>query len=311
MESVKGSEFWEKLHGRSPILRKDADAIREFVKHAFTSRDAEEALDIFSTPTLMEDIIIYAVFHFLRELGARCYVSNSQIPCVLTMASLSERFVPALLEQNLHRVYTLPKEIRRGIYETPERIIFSYNLAWMMVETYKAREEQRTYLQTIGRAPQEIFPMNITEKVFTPSEAEIDAAFAHVAAFEKGETESTNTPSGRVPIGSSILLMSIASAFHVVPGLFDDMKEYYDDLAREGTETGFRLTTISRAITPYLFAACCTFLRHISKKFADVRIDIGKQENQPGLLTEIYPKRLTEVFQRLVPWERTNTLFRM
>ena len=116
MESVKGSEFWEKLHGRSPILRKDADAIREFVKHAFTSRDAEEALDIFSTPTLMEDIIIYAVFHFLRELGARCYVSNSQIPCVLTMASLSERFVPALLEQNLHRVYTLPKEIRRGIY---------------------------------------------------------------------------------------------------------------------------------------------------------------------------------------------------
>jgi hypothetical protein len=279
-----GAQLWEDLRKRRPggfDGRKDAIAIGSYVEETF--RDAPsnliDAVQLFQNPPLLQDIIDYAVFHFIRELGARCYISNSQLPCVLTMASLSERFVPALFEHNLDRLY-------RPDAPSEDQPKFSIHLASMMIEADRSRGEQRTYLGSVGRATDKrLFPMDVTERVFTPSEAEIDAALFH------GSTFRTKTPSENTPSGTTLLLLSIARAFHVVPDLVEDMRRYYSDRRFSTTSRSRRaiskilkrttLIVVARAIIPHLFAACCTTLVHIGTSFENVRVDVGLQTDTP------------------------------
>ena len=285
---ITAEKFWKFLHDNRKLLEPDTNAIRNYINDVFIA-EPDRVLDVFGAPNVVDDIIIYAVMHFLRELGARCYVSGSQIPCVLTMASLSERFVPALFEHNLKRMYTAT------MMEEEDEGKFSYNLASMMIDHHQTVQAQRGYLHAIGRASKDRKNQFPPDRPFTPSEAEIDSIFSRVATFPT-ETSTKEGPSEDVPIGSSILLLSIANGFRVVPELMDDMRQFYST-RRFSTRNNFRrpvhrimessrFTVISRAITPYIFAACCTLLRNISKKFRNVRIDLGAQTNPPTRLIE-------------------------
>ncbi|MHA1682524.1 MAG: hypothetical protein ACTSUE_16420, partial [Promethearchaeota archaeon] len=209
---------------------KDAKAISEYVPQLFDGiTKMDTAIAQFETPNVVEDIIKFAVTYYLREIGARCYSSNSHLPAILSMADLSERFVPALFEHNMEKLYS-PHSSLAGD-DSPSA--FSIHLASLMIQVDQQRDDQRSYLEEIGRAfgtKKRAFPMEITDRVFTPSDAEIDAIFTHAA--------SDHTPLDYYsPIGSSLLLFSIAQAFTVVPGLHSAMKSYYTE---RRTRSGFR-----------------------------------------------------------------------
>ena len=281
---ARAEDAWNILRGGPADVSDDAKAISAYVENSY---DVTENLSvpIFSKPEVIEDAISYAVMYFLREIGMRCHADNSQLPCVLTMASLSERFVPALFEQNLKKLYA-PGSISRppNILKDPRNVHeekqskFSTSLATMMIQVETLRAQQILGKHRI------VGSLNtpITDKVFIPSSAEIIAAFRHVATFQ--ESGGHVLPSDNISTGSSLLLIAISNALIVIPELKAATKVYYgkDRLTAEGFRRPANILLrdtdplgIARDITPHLFAACCSHLIHIGKNYDSVSVDIG------------------------------------
>lgn len=301
--------WWTSWRGHPFESPKDANSISSYVTTLFDGIPSmDDATRQLETPEIIEDIIEFAVTHYLREIGARCYSSNSHLPAVLSMASLSERFVPALFEHNLQRLYR-PFSSLQDEDDDEYSPKFSVHLASMMIHMDQMRDDSKSYLAEIGRAfgkRKRVFSMDVTERIFIPSEADIDAVFSRAV-----NTFEMDTPSDYCPVGYPLLLFSIAQGFSVVPGLSSKMKAYYSGRrlhSKRGSNAGFRRPvgslmkesgsmTIARAITPYLFAACCTLLVYVGNAFGNIQVDIGKRTDIPS---SIVLPRSSEYAQQLL-----------